>query len=145
MATAPQSQEECTDSGFKSLENKHKPIFLKELNKIWYKKNVSATLPMRGGQFSSSNTLLIDDEPRTALLNPPNIAIFTHKYKGDNGNDTLLGPEGELQLFLKGLADVDDVSSYVKEHRFGQPAITSSHSDWEYYSKIIPHCQNEGT
>ncbi|CAB4287268.1 unnamed protein product [Prunus armeniaca] len=26
---------ECTDSGFKSLENKRKPLFFKELGNLW--------------------------------------------------------------------------------------------------------------
>ncbi|KAE8098462.1 hypothetical protein FH972_016523 [Carpinus fangiana] len=53
-------QEQCTDSGFKALENKRKPIFLKELKK----------LHNRRIQYSASNTLLIDDNPYKALLNP---------------------------------------------------------------------------
>ncbi|KAA8518631.1 hypothetical protein F0562_016105 [Nyssa sinensis] len=132
------SQEESTDSGFKTLENKEKPIFLQELNKLWEK---NPSLPWRKGQYSSSNTLFIDDEPFKALLNPPNTAIFPHAYKADNVNDTLLGPKGEMQRFLDGLADADDVTSYVKEHPFGQPAITPSHSDWKFYSKIISQFQ----
>lgn len=49
----------------------------------------------------------------------------------------LLGPNGELRLYLEGLADADDVTSYVKENPFGQPAISTTHSEWEFYSKII--------
>lgn len=49
-----------------------------------------------------------------------------------------VGPKGDFQKFLDGLADADDVPSYVKEHSLiGQPAITSSHPDWNYYAKII--------
>ncbi|CAK9138393.1 unnamed protein product [Ilex paraguariensis] len=135
-------QEECTDSGFRSLEKKEKPIFLKELKKLWEKKY--STLPWRIGQYSSTNTLLIDDDPYTALLNPPNTAIFPKKYKADDVNDTYLGPKGEMQLFLEGLEDADDVPTYVKEHPFGQPAITPSHPDWGFYSKIIRRFRNNG-
>ena len=95
----------------------------------------------------------------------PNSAIFTKKYiVGDVGDDLLgkssltlvlfglmliyllynnlyyhwyLGPKGELQLFLDGLVEAANVPSYVKDNPFGQSAITSSHSDWAYYSKII--------
>ncbi|KAH7855847.1 hypothetical protein Vadar_029611 [Vaccinium darrowii] len=126
-------QKECTDSGFKSLEKKDKPIFLKELKKLWEDR----TLPWRRGQYSSSNTLLIDDDPYKALLNPPNTAIFPESYKVDIENDTVLGSNGELRVFLDGLADAADVPSYVKEHRVGKPAITESDSNWDYYSKII--------
>ncbi|KAH7854277.1 hypothetical protein Vadar_012023 [Vaccinium darrowii] len=126
-------QEKCTDSGFKSLENKHKPIFLKKLKKLWE----DPTLPWCCGTYSSSNTLLMDDEPYKALLNPPNTAIFPQSYKVDNGNDAVLESKGELRLFLDGLAEADDVPSYLNEHPIGQPGITDSHSNWDYYSKIL--------
>jgi hypothetical protein len=44
---------------------------------------------------------------------------------------------------LEELADADDVPSYVKDHPFGQPAITPTHSDWEFYSKVIRRFQKE--
>ncbi|KAI8563163.1 hypothetical protein RHMOL_Rhmol03G0091100 [Rhododendron molle] len=126
-------QEKCTDSGFKSLERKRKPIFLKELRKLWE----DPTLPWCCGPYTSSNTLLIDDARYKALLNPPNTAIFLQSYKVDNGNDTVLESNSELRLFLDGLSEADDVPSYVKEHPIGQPAITDSHAEWGYYSEII--------
>jgi len=55
-----QDQDECTNSGFRSLENKYKPLYLKEMTKVW--DNVKMGGP--------SNTLLIDDKPYKALLNP---------------------------------------------------------------------------
>ncbi|KAL6133562.1 hypothetical protein ACLB2K_065797 [Fragaria x ananassa] len=86
-------------------------------------------------------------------------AIFPDEYKVDQVDDkalgaqnvirllcilrkvyvqiVLLGPNGELRLHLEGLADADDVTSYVKENPFGHPAISTTHSDWEFYSKII--------
>ncbi|KAK2981519.1 hypothetical protein RJ640_030981 [Escallonia rubra] len=127
-------QEECTDSGFKSLEKRDKPIFLKELKYVWEAKHSRS---WRHGQYSSSNTLMIDDDPYKALLNPPNTAIFPHEYKVNNVGDKFLGPKSELRSYLDGLADADDVPSYVKKHPFGQPAITPSHSNWDYYAKII--------
>ncbi|KDO61012.1 hypothetical protein CISIN_1g039355mg [Citrus sinensis] len=65
------------------------------------------------GQYSSSNTLLIDTDPYKALLNPPKTAIFPTEYKPSDVNDNAL------------------------EHPFGQPAISPLHPDWNYYSKII--------
>ncbi|KAI8563157.1 hypothetical protein RHMOL_Rhmol03G0090900 [Rhododendron molle] len=126
-------QKKCSDSGFKSLERKDKPIFLKELKKLWE----DPAQPWRRGQYSSSNTLLIDDDPYKALLNPPNTAVFPESYKFDMENDAVLGSKGELRLFLDGLAEAADVPSYVKEHRIGQPAITESDPNWDYYSKIV--------
>ncbi|KAL2509249.1 Haloacid dehalogenase-like hydrolase (HAD) superfamily protein [Forsythia ovata] len=128
-------QDECTESGFYCLRKKEKPLFLKNLKDLWEKKYRS--LPWEKGQYSSSNTLLIDDEPHTCLLNPPDTAIFPQPYKKHESKDTFLGPNGELRGFLEGLADADDVPTYVKEHRIGQPAITPSHPDWNEYVKIV--------
>ncbi|KAI8563162.1 hypothetical protein RHMOL_Rhmol03G0091000 [Rhododendron molle] len=86
-------QEKCTDSGFKSLERKDKPIYLKELKKLWE----DPALPWR--------------------------------------------PNGELRLYLDGLAEAADVPSYVKEHRIGQATITQSDPNWDYYSKIVRRCR----
>ncbi|XP_062005745.1 uncharacterized protein LOC133722905 [Rosa rugosa] len=136
-------QVECTDSGFKTLENQKKPIFLKELKKIWENKGFKASLPSSMGKYSSLNTLLIDDKAYKALLNPAHTAIFPPEYKVDQVDDKALGLNGELRLYLEGLADADDVTSYVKDHPFGQPAITTTHSDWDFYSKILTHFQKD--
>ncbi|KAL2487253.1 Haloacid dehalogenase-like hydrolase (HAD) superfamily protein [Abeliophyllum distichum] len=128
-------QEECIDSGIQCLKKRLKPLFLKDLRQLWNKKYLD--LPWRRGQYSWSNTLLICVDPPTSLLNPPNTAIFPQPYKRHDSKDTFLGPNGELQGYLDGLADVDNVPSYVKEHPFGQPAITPSHLDWNYYAKIV--------
>jgi len=45
-------------------------------------------------------------------------------------------PNGELCLYLEGVAEGSDVESYVKDHPFGQPAITSSHPHWTFYSQL---------
>ncbi|KAF8396467.1 hypothetical protein HHK36_018090 [Tetracentron sinense] len=117
------NQSECTDTGFYDLEKKERPIFLKEMKKLWDKDKSS--LPWPKGRYSSSNTLLIDDTPYKALLNPV-VQMDIH-----------IGPRGELRLFLEGLVEADDVPTYVKEHRIGQPEITFMHQDWKFYSKII--------
>jgi len=51
---------ECTDSGYKTLENRYKPLFFKDLSKVFK--------CFKG--FSASNTIFIDDEPYKALRNP---------------------------------------------------------------------------
>jgi hypothetical protein len=58
----------CTATKFKTLEDKHKPIVFKELRKIWEKHD--PTLPWEKGYYNESNTLLLDDSPYKALLNP---------------------------------------------------------------------------
>ncbi|RWR73131.1 hypothetical protein CKAN_00138400 [Cinnamomum micranthum f. kanehirae] len=135
------NQTHCTSTLFKTLEKKDKPIFLKELKKLWDKECHS--LPWPKGRYSSSNTLLIDDSPYKALFNPPNTAIFPPKFTVDQIEDNSLGPKGDLRAFLKGLAATVDVQTYVKAHPYGQDAITANHPDWSYYSKIVghfPHC-----
>ncbi|KAJ4832895.1 hypothetical protein Tsubulata_026355 [Turnera subulata] len=128
-------QDECTNSGFYTLENKAKPIFLKELTKLWESKDSNLSWP--AGKFSSANTLLIDDQPYKALLNPPHTGIFPAAYNVKDENDEALGPDGELWRFLDGLVEAADVTSYVEGHPFGQPSITAAHPDWGFYSNII--------
>jgi hypothetical protein len=122
-------QEKCTDTGLQSLEKEEKPLFLKELKKIWEQK-------IYQGKYSASNTLLIDDTPYKGLLNPPNTAIYPRKYRVEIVDDAVLGPKGKMRLYLDGVVNARDVTCYVKENRFGQPAITESHPDYGYYSKI---------
>ncbi|XP_010553345.1 PREDICTED: uncharacterized protein LOC104823468 isoform X2 [Tarenaya hassleriana] len=60
-------QNDCTDSGFMSLEKKTKPLFFKDLSKVFQKVNSETDEPP---QFSYTNTLLMDDNPYKAFLNP---------------------------------------------------------------------------
>uniref|UniRef100_A0A1D1ZET1 Mitochondrial import inner membrane translocase subunit TIM50 n=1 Tax=Anthurium amnicola TaxID=1678845 RepID=A0A1D1ZET1_9ARAE len=131
-------QANCTDSGFKTLEKNDKPLFLKELEKLWGK-DAKYHLPQRyRGRYSSSNTLLIDDSPYKALLNPPHTAIFPQPYKVEHTDDASLGPGGELRVFLEGLAARDvDVPSYVGSHPIGQQPITPAHHQWAFYSQVV--------
>ena len=59
---------QCTFTGHKTLENMHKPLVLKELRKLWNKEDPD--LPWEDGDYSASNTLLVDDSPYKALRNP---------------------------------------------------------------------------
>ncbi|VVA35580.1 PREDICTED: ubiquitin domain-containing [Prunus dulcis] len=83
-------QVKCTDSGFKTLEKRDKPLFLKELKKVWEGK-CSKTRSSSTGKYSSSNTLLMDNQPYKALLNPPHTAICPAEYKVDQVDDMALG------------------------------------------------------
>ena len=40
-------------------------------------------------------------------------------------------------MYLETLATADDVQRYVREHRFGQPPITESDPDWNFYKRIL--------
>lgn len=72
-----QDMTHCTKTGFKTLDNRHKPLVCKELRKIWEKDDPS--WPWKRGDFNESNTLLIDDSPYKALLNPVSY-ICTYNY-----------------------------------------------------------------
>ncbi|WVZ05606.1 hypothetical protein V8G54_018952 [Vigna mungo] len=122
-------QSHCTDSGYKSLEKATKPLFFKEFNKMWEKAKKS-------GPFNVSNTLLIDDKPYKAFLNPDNTAIFPESYDVNDVTDRGLDPRGELCSYLEAVADAPDVPSYVKDHPFGQLPITSAHPHWKFYSEV---------
>ncbi|GJM96659.1 hypothetical protein PR202_ga13521 [Eleusine coracana subsp. coracana] len=124
----------CTFTGCKTLENKHKPLMLKELRKLWNKEEPD--LPWEEGDYSPSNTLLVDDSPYKALLNPPHTAIFPRAYSYLNWNDNSLGPGGDLRVYLQNLAATDDVESYVRNNPFGQPFITENDPHWNFYAQI---------
>lgn len=124
----------CTFTGRKTLENMHKPIVLKELRKLWNKEEPG--LPWDEGDFSPSNTLLVDDSPYKALRNPPHTAIFPHPFTYLNWNDNSLGPGGDLRVYLQNLIFADDVECYVRNHPFGQPCITQSDPHWNFYAEI---------
>ncbi|KAH7512096.1 uncharacterized protein LOC107432129 [Ziziphus jujuba] len=127
-------QSQCTDTGFKCLDNKERPLFIKDLNKVW---DYLEKFPKRGGNYSASNTLFIDNEPCKAILNPPNTSIFPEFYDPEDINDDALDPEGVLASYLEELAASDDVPTYVKEHPFGRPAISRNHPDWGFYSGVL--------
>ncbi|OEL15007.1 hypothetical protein BAE44_0023971, partial [Dichanthelium oligosanthes] len=124
----------CTFTGHKTLENRHKPLMLKELSKLWNKEEPD--LPWEEGDYSASNTLLVDDSPYKALRNPPHTAIFPSSYSYLNWNDNSLGPGGDLRVYLQNLAAADDVECFVHNNPFGQPFITESDPHWNFYAPI---------
>ncbi|XP_050379521.1 uncharacterized protein LOC126796845 [Argentina anserina] len=119
---------DCTESGLMSLEDKKKPLVFKRLEKMW---NCFC------GKYSASDTLLIDDQPYQALLNPPHTSIFMESYNPDNASDNALDPKGELGVYLDGIASADNVQIYVKENPFGLPAMSNDHPDWNFYSDVL--------
>jgi hypothetical protein len=65
-----QDASKCTATGLYTVENNGKPLVLKELKKLWDKEEEPDDLPWQQGEFSPSNTLLVDDSPYKALRNP---------------------------------------------------------------------------
>lgn len=63
----------CTPTRFNTLENRHKALVFKEVRRIWEK--YDPNLPWERGYYNESNTLLLDDSPYKALLNPVRLVI----------------------------------------------------------------------
>ncbi|KAK4360710.1 hypothetical protein RND71_019662 [Anisodus tanguticus] len=124
-----------TQTMFKTLENKHKPLVCKELSKVWDR--YDPNLPWERGDYDESNTLLLDDSPYKALLNPAHTAIFPHSYNFKAENDNSLGPGGDLRIYLEELLKAEHVQKYVEQHPFGQPAIDQTSSDWNFYYDVL--------
>ncbi|GAB4828666.1 hypothetical protein Ancab_018332 [Ancistrocladus abbreviatus] len=125
----------CTKSNFRTLENRHKALVFKELRKIWEK--YDPDLPWENGDYNESNTLLLDDSPYKALLNPPHTAIFPYSYDFKDQTDNSIGPGGNIRAYLEELAMAENVQEYIKKHPFGQSAITERSLSWSFYNKVI--------
>ncbi|XP_071731012.1 uncharacterized protein [Rutidosis leptorrhynchoides] len=125
----------CTNSGFRTLEDKHKCIVFKDLSKIWNQNGPGNSWVK--GSFHESNRLLLDDSPYKALLNNKHTGIFPASYSYKDKDDDLLGPKGKLRSFLEGLAAADDVKTYVEQHPLGQGAIDQNSQNWAFYSRVL--------
>ncbi|CAJ2632439.1 unnamed protein product [Trifolium pratense] len=124
------NQDQCRQTNTASKESNEKPIYFKELQKVWEKVE-------KGGPYSASNTLMIGDKPYKAYLNPENTAIFAKSYDPEDKEDNALDPNGELCEYLKGVAEAEDVQSYVKNNEFGIPEITEDNSEWFFYFRVL--------
>ncbi|KAM7510147.1 hypothetical protein LguiB_009022 [Lonicera macranthoides] len=125
----------CTTSGFNTLENKHKPLVFKEMRLIWEKSYPN--FPWEKGDYNESNTLLLDDSPYKALLNPKHTAIFPRSYTFMKKRDNSLGPGGELRVYLEKVATAENVQTYVEKHPFGQVGIDETNRSWDFYSRVL--------
>ncbi|XP_021757165.1 uncharacterized protein LOC110722205 isoform X2 [Chenopodium quinoa] len=68
-------QSHCTATEYKTLENREKPLVLKELKYLWWDTKGSR-LPWDAGYYNETNTVLLDDSPYKALRNP--VAQYSH-------------------------------------------------------------------
>ncbi|KEH21691.1 uncharacterized FCP1 homology domain-containing protein C1271.03c isoform X1 [Medicago truncatula] len=125
----------CTETAFQTVENKRKPLVCKDLRKIWDK--YDPNLPWEKGYYNESNTLLLDDSPHKALLNPPYNSIFPHTFSYENQNDNSLAAGGDLRQYLEGLASAENMVKYVEQHPFGQERITETNEFWDFYLNVI--------
>ncbi|XP_049934689.1 uncharacterized protein LOC116257445 isoform X2 [Nymphaea colorata] len=120
----------CTITGVYTIENRRKPLVLKELKKIWEKE-------WEKEQYTPSCTLLVDDSPYKALFNPAYTGIFPRPFMLHHEDDNALGRGGKIRVYLEGLVKADDVREYIKNKPFGQPAITTNHPDWDFYKQVL--------
>ncbi|KAL7101049.1 hypothetical protein ACP275_08G032100 [Erythranthe tilingii] len=130
-----------TQTGFKTLENIHKPLVCKELRRIW--ENDDSDVRWKKGDYDESNTLLLDDSPYKALLNPLHTAIFPNSYNYVDKDDNSLGPGGDLRVYLEGLLNSEHVQKYVEQHPFGQSAINDTNLSWDFYSGVLQAISNQ--
>ncbi|XP_021286327.1 uncharacterized protein LOC110418038 [Herrania umbratica] len=128
-------RKQCTKTKFKTIEDKKKPLVLKELSKLWGRQ--SPNVPWEKGEYDESNTLLLDDSPYKALHNPANTAVFPYPYQYRDTKDSSLGCGGDIRTYVEGLAAAENVQKYVEQNPFGQPAITESNPHWDFYCQII--------
>ncbi|KAK1432929.1 hypothetical protein QVD17_09832 [Tagetes erecta] len=89
----------CTCAGMGTLEKQIKGIVAKDLRKVWNEDGPCNAWVK--GTFHESNTLLIDDSPYKALLNPKHTGIFPASYSYKNTNDKFLAPKGYFQFYLE--------------------------------------------
>lgn len=66
----------CATTTLGSLENRHKYVVFKDLNQLWEKHD--PRLPWQKGDYNESNTVLLDDSPYKALLNPVSFFNTVH-------------------------------------------------------------------
>ncbi|KAL6521689.1 hypothetical protein OROGR_018258 [Orobanche gracilis] len=124
-----------TQTGFRTLDYCQKPLVCKELSKIW--DNDDPNMHWKKGDYNESNTLLLDDSPYKALLNPMHTAVFPYPYSVVDKNDNSLGPRGDLRVYLEGLLTSDNVQMYVEQHPFGQKAIDDQNPSWGFYAGVL--------
>ncbi|CAI0387027.1 unnamed protein product [Linum tenue] len=91
---------------FKTVENKHKPLVFKELTKVWNKEDPQ--LPWERGYFNESNTLLVDDSPYKALLNPVSCMVISSCFLPVTYSDVIIVVSIILDTyFLRGVLPND--------------------------------------
>eukprot|EP00897_Mesotaenium_endlicherianum_P005558 jgi/Mesen1/502/ME000104S10596 len=128
-------QSKCTLTTMKHPEKANKPVFLKELSKLWDSLNNAAG--WGHGRFRPCNTLLVDDSPYKAICNPAHTAVFPLPYKAAHADDVALGTGGLIRTYLEGLSEAADVQAYVQRSPFGEPALAAGHPLWDQLNGLL--------
>ncbi|MFS8027045.1 putative HAD superfamily protein [Helianthus anomalus] len=137
-------QAHCTEMGFNDGNEDH-IFFVMELRKLWEKKDPS--LPWEVGEYDESNTLLVENYPHKALLNPPHTTIFPYPYDWNTEDNslvnsssplaaqTLLEPETSTTTALVGqpLSEPDLNNTGLGAHTSTEPQTTTDYEqDWPF-------------
>ncbi|CAJ2669128.1 ubiquitin-like domain-containing CTD phosphatase 1 isoform X2 [Trifolium pratense] len=130
---------QCTTTTIATLEDNRKTLVFKDLRKIWDK--YDPDLPWEKGYYNESNTLLLDDSPYKALLNPPYNSVFPYTFDCRNQQDKALAPKGALRKYLRRLAKAEDMLKFVEQHPFGQQRISETSESWEFYRGVLSSLQ----
>ncbi|KAE9466614.1 hypothetical protein C3L33_01463, partial [Rhododendron williamsianum] len=99
-------------------------IWSSRTKKLWEKHD--ANLPWGKGCYNASNTLLLDDSPYKALLNPKHTAIFPYSYDFKDSCDNSLGPEGDIQVYLRDLVAAGDAQNFPAHALLLPPTLSLS-------------------
>jgi len=106
------NQAHCTAAGFGHPSNVHKPVMLKRMSAVWGEARLR-------GLYGPHNSLLLDDSPYKAALNPPNTSIHPPEWDANATGaieDHGLGPGGPVRTFLEGLLTAPSVPDHVQHH-----------------------------
>jgi hypothetical protein len=104
-----QSAVHCIDSKMRTIEDRDKCIVFKELKNIWEKNGPSWVK----GTFNESNTLLLDDSPYKALLNP------VRSFPSGLNEQILMNTElASKKIYIMYLAEAHgNLSNFLQIHR----------------------------
>jgi len=129
-------QRHCTEDRRLGGGRDVKPVFYKELKRIWDD-------PALCGRFHARNTLLMDDSPYKARLNPPHTLLAVTSWEArDSGVgeekeverqrmlDSALGETGEVRKYLETLAASElSVPEFVQRFPLDCAGATTVPSD----------------
>lgn len=113
-------QDHCRQTGLMHRHDRHKPVVLKELRRIWQDRDL-------GRSFDHHNTLLIDDSAHKACMNPAHTAIHPPAWTCDMQDDDMLGPGSVLTEFLQGLVCAGQVAPYVAQCDPFEVSLSAEH------------------
>lgn len=116
-------QEKCSNVGVAPSATQARPMFLKELWRVWKLKKKTGL-----ARFNESNTLLIDDSPYKAIRNPEHTAIHPRGFTAEHlETDDMLGENGALRRYLEKLSTADSIPDFVRANPWDGGIISAEH------------------